>query len=373
MFRKLLVTLSIALVAALAVGGVAYASTQTPAQTASIQSTLSAIDSNTAVSPNAASLALSAAECLRSGLGQVTALGTSQFTVKFQDGSQEVIGVDANTRYIKPDGSAGAFASLQMNGWVIVHTTLSADAPIARLVVVLPAAFNPAIKDQVVRGTVTAISASSITLSGRSQPVSVDSSTIYAGEIHSLSDLKAGMKVIIGAQRQSDGSLLAVVVGVSGVIVRHDGTIASVDAAANTITLTTLKDKSLVIKVDSNTEYFGQVTGLASLKAGLKISVAAREQPDRSLLALRIASGPKAQADVEVIGQVTALTTTSFTILGRDGKSYTFQLGQTTCFRGLRGQVKTLDDLHLGMTVAVAARNMGVGNLQALVVEARKK
>ncbi len=363
MFKKITITLSIVLVAALAVGGVAYAAAQTQTQNTTPAGVSQSIMNR---------LNITAAECLRSGIAQVTALGANQFTVKFLDGTQEVVGVDANTRYIKPDGSMGAFTDLQANAWMILHATVSADASVARQVIILPTGFDTALRDQIWRGKITAIGADNLTLNG-STIISVDSNTIYAGEIHKLSDLKVGMKAVISAQRLAGGSLMAVVVGVNGTIVRHDGTITAVNTTANTITLDTLKNKNVVVKVDANTMYFGQVAKLADLKTGMKISLVSRELPDRSLLALRIASGPKAQAALTVVGQVTALSTTSFTILGRDGKTYTFQVTPSTCFRGLAGTVKNMNNLHLGMTVAVAAQNESAGNIQALVVDVRKK
>lgn len=361
MFKKITVTISLVLVAALAAGGVAYAAAQTQTQNTTpagvAQSVLNRLN-------------ISAAECLRSGIAQVTALGADQFTIKFLDGTQEVVNVDANTRFLKADSSMGAFSDLQVNGWLIVHETVAADAAVARQVIILPTGFDTALRDQIFRGKVTAIGADTLTLNNATI-ISVDNNTIYAGEIHKLSDLKVGMKAIISAQRLAGGSLVAVIVGVNGTIVRHDGSITAV--TANSLTLDTLKNKSLVINVDANTLYFGQITKLADLKAGLKISLVARELPDHSLLALRIASGPKAEAALIVVGQITTLNTNSFSILGRDGKTYTFQVAPSTCFRGMGGQVKNMSNLHLGMTVVVAARNVSAGNIQALVVDVRKK
>jgi len=198
MFKKLLVPLTLALLAALAIAGVAYAAAR-PANT-----------------PDESS----AAQKLRAGLGQITAIGDSQFTVQLKNGGEKVIRVDADTRYVKADGSAGSFADLQVGLWV---------------------------------------------------------------------------------------------------------------------------------------------------------AVAAKQLGDGSYLAVRVAVRAKPQVDVKVTGRVTAIDTASFTIRARDGKAYAFQVTPETHFRSRRGVVKGLKDLRLGMGVGVAARDLGDGQLQALVVIARAR
>ena len=92
MVKKFLLPLVLALVAALAIGGVAYAASQSekapsPAAQAAVQDE-------------------SPAQGRRRGLGQITALGDEQFTVQLSNGDEKVILVDENTRYFKADGSA---------------------------------------------------------------------------------------------------------------------------------------------------------------------------------------------------------------------------------------------------------------------------
>jgi len=278
MFKKLLFPFTLALVAALALAGVAYAAAR-PANT-----------------PDESS----AAQKLRAGLGQITALGDSQFTVQLKNGGEKVIRVDADTRYVKADGSAGSFADLQVDLWAAGRVVSTAVGPLAHLVILMPAGFDPARKDVTARGAVTAIGADSFTL--------------------------------------------------------H-----------------TLRGEDLTFAVDGNTQFFGQVHSLADLQPAMLAAVAAQQLGDGSYLAVRVTARAKPQVDVKAAGRVTAIDAASFTIRARDGNTYTFQVTSETRFRSRGGVVKGLRDLRLGMGVGVAARDLGDGQLQALVVIARAR
>jgi hypothetical protein len=288
MFKKILVPLILALVAALAIGGVAYAASRP--EKALTQAVLNETED------------ANEAQARRRGLGQITAVGDSQFTVQLKNGGEKVIRVDENTNYRKSDGSAGSFADLQVGRWVAGRVIATADGPLARLLILLPEGFDPSIQ-----------------------------------------------------------------------LIRHVGTVTGVDPAASTIGLKTLQGESLTFQVDGSTQFFGPVQNLADLKPGMAAIVGAQQLEDGSYLAVRVTAHEKPQVDVKAAGRVTAIDPTSFTIRGRDGKTYTFQVTPGTRFRSRGGQVKGLGDLHLGMGVGVAARETDDDQLQALVVVARVK
>lgn len=283
MFKKILVPLILALVAALAIGGVAYAANQpenvsvdTPGDTPGDTAT---------------------AQGARRGLGQITTLGDGQFTVLLQSGGEKVIRVDENTRYVKADGSVGSFADLQVGLWVAGRVVSTADGPLARVVILLPAGFDPNLK-----------------------------------------------------------------------LIRHAGAITTVDPAANTFGLKTRQGESLTFQADGSTQYFGQVETLADLQPGMLAVVAAKQLDNGAYLAVRVTAREKPQVDVKKAGRVTAIDASSFTIRGRNGNTYIFQVTPETHFRSRGGQVKGLKDLHLGMGVAVAAQETDDGQLKALLV-----
>jgi hypothetical protein len=277
MFKKILVPLILALVAALVIGGVAYAADQ----------------------PGKDSGDNPAVKSQHRGLGQITKLGDSQLTVQLKRGVVKVIHIDENTRYIKADGSVGSFADLQVGLWVAGRVIASANGPLARLVIILPDGFNPSVR-----------------------------------------------------------------------LIRHVGTIIAVDPAASSFDLKSHQGESLTFQVDSTTQFFGKLQSLVELKPGMQAVVGATQLEDGSYLAVRVTAREKPQVDVKVAGRVTAIDVASFTILGRDGKTYTFQVTPETRFRSRGGQVKGLKDLQLGMGVGVSAQNAGDGQLKALVVVA---
>jgi len=281
MFKKILVPLILALVAALAIAGVAYAAGQ-PEKAPSPAAQLAAKDGNTA-------------QARHRGLGPITALGDGQFTVQLKSGEEKVIRVDKNTRYYKADGSAGSFADLQVGRWV------------------------------------------------------------------------AGRVVT------TENGLLAMAVAVRPNLIRHAGEITTVDPAASTFGLKARQGESLTFQADENTQYFGQVESLADLQPGMLAVVGAKQLEDGSYLAVRVTAGEKPQVDMKKAGRVTAIDASSFTIRGRDGNPYTFQVTPETRFRSRGGQVKGLKDLRLGMGVGVAAQETEGGQLNALVVVAKVK
>jgi len=84
--------------------------------------------------------------------------------------------------------------------------------------------------------------------------------------------------------------------------------------------------------------------------------------------AVRVTVRLKPQVDVKAAGQITAIEVGFFTLRGRDGNDYTFQVAPETRFRSPGGVVKGLRDLRLGMRVGVAAHEAGDGQLQVLLV-----
>jgi hypothetical protein len=278
MFKKILVPLILALVAALAIGGVAYAAGQ-PEKAPSPAAPLAAVDGN-------------AAQARHRGLGQITALGDGQFTVQLKSGEETVIHVEENTRYVKADGTAGSFADLQVGRWVAGRVVASAGGPLARRVVLLPAGFDPDRKNAAARGDVTSLGDNSFTLHnlrGEDLTIGVDSHTVYAGEIHSFSDLQVGMKVVVGAQKLEDGSLQAMAVAVRPNLIRHAGEITTVDPAASTFSLKSRQGESLTFQVTPETRFRsrgGQVRGLKDLRLGMGVGVAAQEAENGQLIAM---------------------------------------------------------------------------------------
>jgi hypothetical protein len=284
MYKKYLIPVVLAMVAALAIGGVAYAASQP--------------QNNPAQAAQTARAATLAQQWARRGLGQITVIGDNQFTVQLRNGTVKVILVDEQTRYFDAHGTSIAFADLLVGRWAAGRAVHTADGLLARLVIQLPEGFDPTVP-----------------------------------------------------------------------LIRHAGTIANVDLAGSAFTLTTLQGERLTFHVDESTLFMGKVSSLADLQPGMGAVVAAQQRTDGSYQAVRVTARQIPQVDVKAAGRVTSIEIGSFTILGRDGQSHTFQVTPATRFRGLR--VRGLRDLQLGMGVGVAAHDAGNGQLQALLVVAR--
>jgi hypothetical protein len=171
-FIKILVPLILALVAALAIAGVAYAAGQ-PEKAPSPAAQLAAEDGNTA-------------QARHRGLGQITALGDGQFTVQLKSGEEKVIRVDGNTRYYKADGSAGSFADLQVGRWVAGRVIDSEDGLLAMAVAVRPNLIRHA-------GEINTVDPAASTFGlkarqGENLTFQADENTQYFGQVESLSE-----------------------------------------------------------------------------------------------------------------------------------------------------------------------------------------
>ncbi len=144
--------------------------------------------------------------------------------------------------------------------------------------------------------------------------------------------------------------------------VRNVGTITSVDAAAGSFKLATIKGQHLTIHVNSNTVYRGRVSSFAGLAPSMYANVQTTQLSNGSYLAV-VVNVLKQHISQKVTGQVTKVLTSFFTILGTDGKTYTFDVTGKTTFSGFG--VTILGDLLVGMKVKVTYLDMGNGVFRA--------
>ncbi len=246
---------------------------------------------------------------LRPVLGQVTQLGTDQFTLTTRNGVERTFRYDDQTRFIDSARQPLSAADLAQDGWVAVVSApqgrvggllnrllrrgqaapaagqAAGQSVLARIVVILPGDFDPD-QAQGARGLVTGVdpAAHQFTLVNRQgvkSTLTVDDQTKFTGQAAALSDLEAGMGALVLAEKQPDGSLLAQQVRAGFAPQRRAGEVVAVDPAAGQFTLKTRKDgQELTIHVDSNTRFRSRgksVQSLADLKAGMPVLVVANE------------------------------------------------------------------------------------------------
>ena len=354
MSKKLWIPIVLALVAALLIGSVAYAAGDTSNKT------------DVAANPEGH-------RNTRSGLGQVTAIGDSQFTVQLNNQNTTLtILVDEQTKFSYQDGDDVTFADLEVGMWVAGRVVRNDQGQaLARVVILLPEGFDPT-QYQRARGEVTAVGASSFTLNtpqGEALTFQVDGSTQYFGEVQSMADLQAGMQAGVAAKKLDDGTLLAVAVRVKVERVRHAGEVTAVGGTS--LTLETRQGEMFTFDVDANTKFLsrdGSVDSLSDVAVGMIAVVSAKQLEDGSYLAVRVAAHERPLVDLKVAGKVSAVDTSSFTIKARSGQLYTFQVDENTHFRSRHGKVNSLEDLKTGMVVGVGAQEMESGQYLALAV-----
>ena len=213
---------------------------------------------------------------------------------------------------------------------------------------------------------------------GEEKAIRVDENTRYFkadGSAGSFADLQVGRWVAGRVVASVDGLLARrVILLPAGFDPERQNAAARGEVTSlgdNSFTLHNLRGEDLTIAVDSNTAYAGEVHSFGDLQVGMKAILGAQKLENGSLLAVRVTAGEKLQVDAKKAGRVTAMDASSFTIRGRDGNPYTFQVTPETRFRSRGGQVQDLKDLRLGMGVGVAAQKTEDGQLQALLVIAK--
>ncbi|MDI6694332.1 MAG: DUF5666 domain-containing protein [Anaerolineales bacterium] len=319
----------------------------------------------------------------RGVLGQVTAVADSQFTLQTRQGETRDFLVDENTRFRSREDADLSLEDLQVGRWVEVFAAPAPnETPAARLVIVLPEDFDPS-KMKGLRGLVEAVDLTGSLFKlkdrqGEISSVAVDEQTKFRGQAEEFSELEAGMAVFAVVEVQDNGELLAKAVRAGFPIIRRFGEITAVDVAAGEFTLKTARTgEELLFRVDENTRFRSkddQIAGLGDLQPGMVAAVTARQEPDGAL-ALLVAAGEREDLpnfDLRIAGRVISIADETFTIKGRDGQEYTFQVNAETRFRSPGDRVHGLEDLREGMVVWVGAQELGGGQYLAQLVLAGK-
>lgn len=151
----------------------------------------------------------------RRGGGEVTAIGTDNFTVRGPRGGEHIVYVDANTTFTDKDGKALSFSDLKVGDRVLGRVTRHDDGKLyAEAVRVLP----PPTHYQGV-GIVSVVEEDEFTFTGLRGKVwefYVDDNTEFTdrdGTEHSYSEVEVGSRVFVQAELRADGKWWATRVG----------------------------------------------------------------------------------------------------------------------------------------------------------------
>jgi hypothetical protein len=287
-------------------------------------------------------------------LGQVTAVGQSDFTVQNRDGDSLTFKVDDNTRFRGKDKAELALDDLKTGAWVaVIAPRRGTEAGVARLVAVLPDDFDPAKVPAVHAGEIVSVDAKAGTLTlktlqdGQELTFAADSSTRFRSldnKVQGLGDLQAGLySLVTSKSATAGGNPLAVMVAAG-----EKGDLRQF-----------LQDRR---------DRKGQ-----SGQSGQSGQRGQQNQGNRRALVDKVRQ-ELAKYDQRLGGKIVTVTADGFTLENRSGKQYTLAVDSATLFRSRDSQVTGLKDLQAGMVVAVGANDAaGGGGLQAGLVLVIKK
>ncbi len=236
-------------------------------------------------------------------LGQVTAIGKSEFSVEKKDGTELTFQVDEITRYRSKDKAELAFTDLKTGQWVAVVTGRRLGArTLARLVVTLPEWFDPN-QLEAARGEVVALNpaASQFTLEnpqGQKTVVTVDAETIYRGQVAGLADLQAGMRAGVISKEMAGDGLVARIVragdrsGLPAADLWICGKLVALDQ--NAFTVENRDGKQYTFQTTEDTRIRSRAAhSLSDLKTGMVVLVGAKDLGNGSYQALVVQVIPR--------------------------------------------------------------------------------
>jgi hypothetical protein len=236
----------------------------------------------------------------RPALGQVTAIGKSEFTIEKKDGMELTVKVDERTRYRSKEKTELAFSDLKTGQWVaVVVERGQGERGTARLVVSLPEDFDPT-QFEGARGKVIDVNAAANQFTienreGQKTVVTTNSETTYRGEVTSLAELEEGMLAGVVNKEVTGDGMQAQLVRAGNPTSRSLGEITQVNPSAGTFTLKTRRTgEEMTFAVDENTRFRGrEVQSLADLKMGMMVLVGAKDLGSGSYQALVVAVLPR--------------------------------------------------------------------------------
>ena len=315
------------------------------------------------------------------------------FAVRTLSGTDIHVHVTGNTVYRSRDGSVHGFEDLSVDMRVIVVGQERGDGTINASVVF---AANPEELRELMRlkGEVGGVGDRSFTLlteDGRSLTIHVIDRTRFRsrdGEVTTLGDLEPGMVAIVSAAETEDNGIVALVVAagppdgnIHDRVFRTTGEITTVVPGQETFTVQSNEGESITFVTGERTKFRsrdGSVTGIHDLKRGMFAMVGAIKMEDGTNQAVVVLVGdpedrhdrPERPEIVSASGKLVSLGSNSLTIETRSGDQKTFSVDGSTKYKSRDGSVNGFGDLEAGMIAIVMGRDLGNGELLAVIVGA---
>jgi hypothetical protein len=324
-------------------------------------------------------------------IGEITSvsLDSSSFNFHTRNGEDLRFQVVDRTKFRSRDGSIENLGDLKPGMFALVIATRTEGDDLLALMV---AVGDPSDRPAMFRasGSILSVDVANSTLSietsrGEQIRFAVSDRTRFKsrdGSVTGLADLEPGMPVTIAGIRTDDGTPLALVV-VAGQL--HDrpekievvGEITNVIPGQSTFDIHTVKGADLTFMVVERTTFRspdGTLEDIHDLKAGMLAHIVGVKGEDGSLIALVVAAGERDDLpggdhfDVRAAGKIIEIGDRTFTLQTAKQGTLTFTVDGSTKYKSRGGFVENFEDLELGMFAVVGAKELGAGQLKAVIV-----
>jgi len=312
----------------------------------------------------------------------------NMFAVRTLSGTDVHVHVTGNTEVRSRNGSVQGFEDLVVDMRTIVVGQERGDGTINASVVF---AATPEELPSIMRlkGEIGGVGDSYFALlteDGRSLPINVIDRTRFRsrnGEVTALSDLEPEMVALVAAVDTNDNGIVALVVAagtptgdIRDRIFRTTGEITGVVPGQETFTVQSDEGESITFVTGERTKFRsrdGSVTGIHDLKRGMLTMVGAIKMEDGTNQALVVLAGnpedrPERPNVVSASGKIVSLGGNSLTIETRSGEQKSFSVDDSTKYKSRDGSINGFGDLDVGMVAIVVGRDLGNGEVLAIVV-----
>jgi hypothetical protein len=305
--------------------------------------------------------------------GTVKSVSATSLTVTTSTGDV-VIALTSATRFFA-NGETATAAGVHIGDRVEVEVREQTDKTLTALVVKVQ---NESVH---VRGTITAVNATSITVHTASGDVAValTSSTLIRmqGKVTNASMLLVGSRVEVEAVHRADQSLAAVTITVelANSLSEIEGSVTEI--ASDHLKVHTKSGDDVTVAVNSDTiiRANDHLAGLADIKAGDRVSVNARVNADGTFTALRIEietehGGGNGNDDhgAEVTGNIASISSGAITVTTGGGTTVNVKINSTTSIRH-GNTILAASDLKAGNHVEVKGTLNTDGSIAATSIE----
>lgn len=322
----------------------------------------------------------------RLNFGEISELGTDDFTITTRGGGSFIYLVDEYTHYRMKDIDDPSFGSLEIGQFVIVAAHRVDGDLCARMVGITPEGFNPAPWFGVqARGEVQEIdlddgTVTLLTSTGRLIEYKVVGRTRFIGQVIGLDELEEGWVIGVLGGKAEDGTNIAtiIVADENPRRVRYVGLVTSLDGKTSTVSILTRKGDK-IFSIDNETKFHGrdgEIEGLDDLQLDMVVIIQSLIQKDGTNIVKHLAAVEKEDLpnfEVKKGGKVISVDSDTFTIETSDGKEVKFSIDNDTKFRSRGIAIKSLEDLKIGLIALVGGEELADGTFLARLVIAIQK